>query len=319
MELANSLYLTDIMHLISQSLLTPTIILLIFFVGYSLWSIGSIVVEAFTERRNFKVQMPQFLAALAAAPADEVPDVVVSSGLLNRQKAALLTLWDYRVLPEDTHVALAKRLLASEDQRYDHISGRNQTAAKVSPMFGLMGTLIPLGPGIVALGQGDTTTLSASIGVAFDTTVCGLITAAICFVIGKIRSSWYENYMISLESAMTTILEIVGDMRTAGTMDRDEPGHAAADHGFYTKHDAPRRIAEETIAQKRIAENGEGALDGDAATAGAAEDIGGTAGTTAPDGTTATSEDIDATSVIPALEGGRTAKMPKVSSQGAEA
>ena len=32
--------------------------------------------------------------------------------------------------------------------------------AKLGPMFGLLGPLIPLGPGIVALGQGDTVTLS---------------------------------------------------------------------------------------------------------------------------------------------------------------
>lgn len=51
--------------------------------------------------------------------------------------------------------------------------------AKLGPMFGLLGTLIPLGPGIVALGQGDTVTLSESMNVAFDTTIAGVISAAV--------------------------------------------------------------------------------------------------------------------------------------------
>jgi biopolymer transport protein ExbB/TolQ len=74
-------------------------------------------------------------------------------------------------------------------------------------MFGLMGTLIPLGPGLIALAQGDTKTLSDSLLIAFDTTVAGLISAAISFVISGIRKGWYEQYMTGLETIMETILE----------------------------------------------------------------------------------------------------------------
>lgn len=60
--------------------------------------------------------------------------------------------------------------------------------AKLGPMFGLLGTLIPLGPGIVALGQGDTVTLSESMNVAFDTTIAGVISAAVASVISTSAS-----------------------------------------------------------------------------------------------------------------------------------
>ena len=59
-------------------------------------------------------------------------------------------------------------------------------------MFGLMGTLIPLGPGLIALGQGDTKTLSDSLLIAFDTTIAGLVAGAIAYVVSGIRKSWYE-------------------------------------------------------------------------------------------------------------------------------
>ena len=74
-------------------------------------------------------------------------------------------------------------------------------------MFGLMGTLIPLGPGLLALGQGDTKTLSDSLLIAFDTAVAGLISAAVAYIISAARKSWYEQYMVGLETVMETILE----------------------------------------------------------------------------------------------------------------
>ena len=52
---------------------------------------------------------------------------------------------------------------------------RADMIARIAPMFGLMGTLIPLGPGLAALGQGNLTILTEAITIAFDTTVLGLL------------------------------------------------------------------------------------------------------------------------------------------------
>ena len=220
-------FLSDLLHVIAQALLAPDILLLLAFIGYALFCIGSIVAECFTERRHFKVAMPKFLAELMAASEDEIPAVIENSGLLKRQKSALLTVYDYRILPGDALVALIKRLVSEEESRYDHITDRNGMAARVSPMLGLMGTLIPLGPGIQALGKADTETLSTSLLVAFDTTVAGLVVAAVCMVIGKIRSNWYANYMSALDSAMATMLQKIEDMRAAGIIQIQEPTNYA--------------------------------------------------------------------------------------------
>ena len=230
-------YLSDILHVVSQALLIPTILLLLGFIAYALFCIGSVVSEYFTERKYFQVKMPKFLAALMAAGQDEIPDVIKKSGLLKRQKAALLTVYDYRTLPGDALVALIRRLVSEEETRYDRVAGRNNMAARVSPMIGLMGTLIPLGPGIEALGRADTSALSSSLLIAFDTTVAGLVVAAICLIIGKIRTNWYGNYMSALDSAMATMLQKIEDMRAAGEITIEEPsdyaflyesGHATA-------------------------------------------------------------------------------------------
>ncbi len=220
-------YLSDILHAVSQSLLAPDIVLLLAFIGYALFCIGSIIAERFSERRHFKVAMPKFLAALMAAKEDEIPDVIEQSGLLKRQKVALLTVYDYRMLPGDALVALIRRLVNEEETRYDRITGRNNMAARVTPMLGLMGTLIPLGPGIQALGRADTAALSSSLLVAFDTTVAGLVAAAVCMVVGKIRTNWYSNYMSALDSAMATMLQKIEDMRAEGKITVQEPSDYA--------------------------------------------------------------------------------------------
>lgn len=248
MQQAYDLYLTDVLRIISDALLVPVIIILLLLIVFALWSMGSLIAEFFTERRNFKANMPELLAELAAAQPHSIPTVIDESGLLNRQKRALFILWDYRMLPEETFVALAKRLIATEDLRYKRIADRQNAVSKIAPMFGLMGTLIPLGPGIVALGQNDLTTLSSSIGTAFYTTVAGLISAAISFVISKIRTNWYEEYMTSLEAATTTILELVEQLRTANAIDITEPGHSVFEFG-YEKQGKVNSVAEEVVNQ----------------------------------------------------------------------
>ena len=103
---------------------------------------------------------------------------------------------------------LAANLLEREQERYDAKLKPTDLLSKLGPMFGLLGTLIPLGPGIIALGQGDTMTLSQSLMTAFDTTIAGLIVAAIAIVISTIRRGWYNNYMSVLETVMDCVVEM---------------------------------------------------------------------------------------------------------------
>ena len=220
-------YLGDILRIVSEGLLAPDIILLLAFIGYAVFCIGSILVEAFTDHRNFKVHMPSFLAALDDASQEDVARVIETSGLLNRQKIALLTAFDYRTLPGDMLVALVRRLLNEEETRYRRIVNRNNICVRVAPMLGLMGTLIPLGPGIAAMGQGDVSALSSSLVIAFNTTVAGLASAAVCLVIARTRKMWYDSYMNALESAMASLLQKVDILREAGEISIERPGNSA--------------------------------------------------------------------------------------------
>ena len=70
---------------------------------------------------------------------------------------------------------------------------------RIAPMLGLMGTLIPLGPGLAALGDGELSILTTAMTVAFDTTVIGLLAGIVGFVLGRVRRRWYDRAVEQLD------------------------------------------------------------------------------------------------------------------------
>ena len=76
---------------------------------------------------------------------------------------------------------------------------RADFVTRLAPMLGLMGTLIPLGPGLAALGDGNVKILSTAMSVAFDTTVLGLLCGMIGFVIARLRRRWYDRALTQME------------------------------------------------------------------------------------------------------------------------
>ena len=207
--------LTFVMHQVSQALMIPVIVVLLALIVYTLYQVGTVLVEAVKEHRQFDPTVTDLINRLEEADAGEVADTIAGSRMLRRQREALLEVWDNRLLPEDAVYALAKRRIGLERGRYDAVIGRTDVVARIGPMVGLMGTLIPLGPGIVALGGGDTITLANSLLVAFDTTVAGLLSAAVCVFLSRMRRKWYTSYMQSLEAVMTALLERIDTERKA--------------------------------------------------------------------------------------------------------
>ena len=70
---------------------------------------------------------------------------------------------------------------------------RSDLLARCGPILGLMGTLIPLGPGLNALGAGNIDILATALSVAFDTTVVGLLVGLVAFVVSRLRRRWYDQ------------------------------------------------------------------------------------------------------------------------------
>ena len=198
----------DTLRMVAGSLQIPTVIILLALILLTIGMLGGFLVEAFTERRLLKVSIPELVDSLHGKSISEVQKIIDDSGLLKRQKEAYQEVVKRTALPDDLREALARQIAADEEYRYRRIVKVTDLVARIAPMFGLMGTLIPLGPGLIALGQGDMKTLSDSLMIAFDTTIAGLVSGAVSYFISGIRKGWYEQYMSWTQTIMETILNV---------------------------------------------------------------------------------------------------------------
>ena len=216
MQQMTDTYLPDILHAIAQGLLIPTMVALLLLLAATLFFLGQILLEFFTERRAYKQNMPKIVNDVNDAGYAEIEQVVASSKLLRFQKAALITCTRNMGLDDEALFALAQIEIGKAEKRYRFKLAWTDTMSKIAPLLGLMGTLIPLGPGMVALGQNDVAALSSSLLLAFDATVCGLLCAIVSLAISKIRSGWYSAYISTLESLMSVVVDRAAQARAAG-------------------------------------------------------------------------------------------------------
>ncbi|MDO9407909.1 MotA/TolQ/ExbB proton channel family protein, partial [Patulibacter sp.] len=78
---------------------------------------------------------------------------------------------------------------------------RTRMLVRAGPALGLMGTLIPLAPGLGALGRGDFQALADDLQVAFAATVVGILVGTVSFTLTLVRTRVYTEDLAALERA----------------------------------------------------------------------------------------------------------------------
>lgn len=202
--------LTSTLNVISQSLLIPVIILLLVFVVYAVITIGSLISE-YSSRKKVPVSvMKNLIHDISLAENAEVAKSAISSSEIpEKQKEDLLDLISSEDLSKESREALARKLIENEENLIDKILEKTDIMARIGPTLGLMGTLIPMGPGLAALGSGDVTGLANAIIVAFDTTVVGIGAGAVGYLVSKIRKRWYDDYLSNLDALSDAVLDFM--------------------------------------------------------------------------------------------------------------
>lgn len=71
--------------------------------------------------------------------------------------------------------------------------------ARLGPIVGLMGTLIPKGHALGQLALGDVSAMTQNLQVAFANTVVGLFIGALGFIVQQGRQRWYQQEVDMLE------------------------------------------------------------------------------------------------------------------------
>jgi biopolymer transport protein ExbB/TolQ len=191
-------------YIISSNLLYPVIIILIGLIVWSVIELGGFLSEWHSRHRDLWLIEN---GALNAGEQVRSNDYIGAMDTL-RKFSSNRFLYDFinslsRIEYDFNNTRLMQirieKLLQEYDTKIRKKLEKSRFVAKAAPMFGLMGTLIPMGPALLGLAQGDIQTLSDNLIIAFGTTVIGLMSGIMGYLISTVRSRWYTIDMSDME------------------------------------------------------------------------------------------------------------------------
>jgi len=199
---------TSSLNMISQSLQIPVIIFLIIFAIFAVITLGGLIAE-YTSRRKISMNsLEKIIYSISnAGSSEEIKNIIKNSKMYESQKSVLIKILRADSLSSESRETLARKLIENEENKFSKKIEKTDIVTRIGPTLGLMGTLIPMGPGLAALGAGDVNTLANAIIVAFDTTVVGIGSGAVAYVVSKIRRRWYEEYLSDLDALSDALLD----------------------------------------------------------------------------------------------------------------
>ena len=181
---------TSILFAFSSALLTPVVIALLLLVVWCLLQSGGVVREALDRRRAAKFRR------LAMADLAKDSGACFFRGVTYPGLLGLFARKGQPLRSSALHLdKLVSDLEVEASGRLVHLN----LAIRIGPILGLMGTLIPMGPSLIALTSGDLDAMAADLVVAFSTTVLGLLIGGVCLGLSHLRRRWYAQDLCDME------------------------------------------------------------------------------------------------------------------------
>jgi len=171
--------LEHIMFELSAVFLAPVLILLMLLFAYSLFAIGQFSVQSL-QRRKHQARYRQFIFDPSLSVPPETLRAFPLATLFHRAKnpqALTKDQLDVAALEELETVRMVSRL---------------------APMLGLIATMVPMGPALKSLADGNVQGISENLIVAFSAVIFGLLVASITFWIATIKKRWLANELVNL-------------------------------------------------------------------------------------------------------------------------
>jgi len=184
--------LKSLIYLISSSLLYPALFLLAFLILWIIIYAGSFFAE-WLER----LKLTGFSAAeLSSLLREENDRKIVSHRVVSYLKRLRPLLNGSKI--EEIEI---ENLLQDDNLKMWKSLDRIRMIIRIGPSLGLIGTLIPMGTGLAAMGQGDMVKLSSDLVIAFTTTVVGLAIGITAYFFYTVKRRWVEEDIKNMEMA----------------------------------------------------------------------------------------------------------------------
>ena len=188
------------MFMISNSLLYPVVIALLGLIAWSLMTFGQFVSEYASRSRDITkldagcsdakkhIKMGEFSTASA---------VLISCGSNDLLKKFIRDLSDF--IGVDMFSIRIEKLLQDYELKIARELEKARLVARLGPVLGLMGTLIPMGPALMGLSTGNIQQLASNLTIAFSTTVLGLLAGGVAYSVLLVKKRWYTQDLSDME------------------------------------------------------------------------------------------------------------------------
>ena len=198
MDISSGMFGT--MFMISNALLYPVVIILLGLIAWSFISTGQFISEYTSRNRDAKRLKAGCRDARMKIENDDpngAAAVLTVSGSNDLLKKFIKEISE--ILGTGNFPVEAEKLLQDYELKIAGELTHVRLVARVGPMLGLMGTLIPMGPALMGLSSGNIQQLAANLVIAFSTTVLGLLAGGVAYSILLIKKKWYTQDLSDME------------------------------------------------------------------------------------------------------------------------
>lgn len=164
------------MYQLSDLFMAPVLCLIALLFIYSLFASGQFFCQTLQRRRHYK----SFLRLLSNKLGND------REITLNGYPLAHLANEVPTINQEQLDVAALKELEGVRN------------VSRLAPMLGLIATMIPMGPALKSLADGNIQGISENLIVAFSAVIFGLIIASITFWIASVKKRWLVEELVAL-------------------------------------------------------------------------------------------------------------------------
>ncbi|MBB6276225.1 MotA/TolQ/ExbB proton channel family protein [Porphyromonas circumdentaria] len=183
-------YISNAMFWVSNGLLVPVVIGLLFLFVRSLLMLGTLF-SKWQSYRNRNNALGKFIRTKERLDLEAIKEVV------SKQKSGIFESTLLSLLESNT--TRRELLIGEYELRMEGSLGSAKILSKFGPILGLMGTLIPMGPALVGLSAGDIESMAYNMQVAFATTVIGMFTSAVGYIALHVLRNYHHRDLIWLD------------------------------------------------------------------------------------------------------------------------
>jgi len=198
MDISSGMFGT--MFMISNTLLYPVVLILLGLIAWSFVSTGQFISEYTSRNRDakrLKAGCRDARAKIENGDPNGAAAVLTASGSNDLLKKFIKEISE--ILGAGNFPVEAEKLLQDYELKIADELMQARLVARVGPMLGLMGTLIPMGPALMGLSSGNIQQLAANLAIAFSTTVLGLLAGGVAYSILLIKKKWYMQDLSDME------------------------------------------------------------------------------------------------------------------------